>query len=70
MTSSGKHSTDDEYRDLERIHKRLEKRLSELSKRRILTDEEVMIKKELQKKKLLAKDKMADIIRKSGSIKR
>ncbi len=55
-----------EYVELERSHKKLEKTLSKLAKRRTLTEDEALAKKELQKKKLLVKDKMEDIRRLAG----
>lgn len=57
----------EEYRELERHHKKLERNLSKLTKRRTLTAEEALAKKEMQKEKLLIKDKMAAILRLSGS---
>lgn len=58
-----------EFLDLEREHKKLEEELSHLLKRRVLTTEEEVLKKRLQKEKLAKKDRMAEIVREYKKIK-
>lgn len=52
-----------EFRELEESHHRLDAELSELQKRHMLTPQEEMVKKQIQKEKLAKKDKMAELIR-------
>jgi len=54
-----------EFVELEQHHRRLERELSTLLKRRILPADEEMRKKTLQKEKLAAKDRMNEILRQS-----
>jgi uncharacterized protein len=55
-----------EFRQLEEAHHRLDTELSELQKRHVLTPQEEVLKKQIQKEKLAKKDKMADLIRHYG----
>jgi uncharacterized protein YdcH (DUF465 family) len=52
-----------EFRDLEESHHRLDAELGELQKRHVLTPQEELLKKQIQKEKLAKKDKMAELIR-------
>jgi uncharacterized protein YdcH (DUF465 family) len=52
-----------EFRELEESHHRLDNELTELQKRHVLTPSEELVKKQLQKEKLIKKDKMAELIR-------
>jgi uncharacterized protein YdcH (DUF465 family) len=52
-----------EFRELEEAHHRLDAELAELQKRHVLTPQEEMFKKQIQKEKLAKKDKMAELIR-------
>ena len=52
-----------EFRELEEAHHRLDAELSELHKRHVLTPQEELLKKQIQKEKLAKKDKMAELIR-------
>ncbi len=52
-----------EFRDLEDAHHRLDSELSELQKRHVLSPQEETLKKQIQKEKLLKKDRMAELIR-------
>ncbi len=52
-----------EFRELEESHHRLDNELAELQKRHVLTPAEELVKKQLQKEKLVKKDKMAELIR-------
>jgi uncharacterized protein len=52
-----------EFRELEESHHRLDNELAELQKRHVLTPQEEMVKKHIQKEKLIKKDKMAELIR-------
>lgn len=52
-----------EFRQLEESHHRLDAELAELQKRHVLTPQEELQKKQLQKEKLAKKDKMAEIMR-------
>lgn len=58
-----------EFLDLEKEHKKLEEDLGLLLKRRVLTAEEEVLKKRLQKEKLVKKDRMADIVREYKKIR-
>ncbi|MEW6682601.1 MAG: DUF465 domain-containing protein [Nitrospirota bacterium] len=55
--------TNREYVDLERRHLELERELGDLVKRRVLTTDEEVRKKNVQKEKLATKDRMNDILR-------
>jgi uncharacterized protein YdcH (DUF465 family) len=55
--------TNREYAELERRHHDLERELGDLVKRRVLTVDEEVKKKNVQKEKLAAKDRMNDILR-------
>jgi hypothetical protein len=52
-----------EFLNLQRTHKQLEKKLSKLNKRKTLTPQEELEKKQLQKEKLVTKDQMEVLIR-------
>jgi uncharacterized protein YdcH (DUF465 family) len=52
-----------EFRTLEGAHHRLDLELNDLQKRHVLTPEEELSKKNLQKEKLAKKDRMAELIR-------
>ena len=52
-----------EFRELEESHHRLDAELAELQRRHVLTPQEEMLKKQIQKEKLAKKDKMAELIR-------
>lgn len=52
-----------EFRQLEESHHRLDAELAELHKRHVLTPQEELVKKQIQKEKLALKDKMAELIR-------
>jgi uncharacterized protein len=52
-----------EYRELEESHHRLDAELGELQRRHVLTPQEELLKKQIQKEKLVKKDKMAELVR-------
>ncbi|MEW6544436.1 MAG: DUF465 domain-containing protein [Nitrospirota bacterium] len=52
-----------EFRELEESHHRLDVELAELQRRHVLTPQEELVKKQIQKEKLAKKDKMAELIR-------
>ena len=52
-----------EFRELEESHHKLDAELGELQKRHVLTPQEELLKKQIQKEKLAKKDKMAELIR-------
>ena len=52
-----------EFRGLEETHHRLDAELGELQKRHVLTPQEEILKKQIQKEKLAKKDRMAELIR-------
>lgn len=52
-----------EFKTLEETHHRLDGELNELQRRHVLTPQEEVLKKHLQKEKLVMKDKMAELIR-------
>ncbi len=52
-----------EYRELEESHHRLDLELQQLLKHHVLTPQEEILKKQLQKEKLGKKDRMAALIR-------
>ncbi|MEP7152299.1 MAG: YdcH family protein [Nitrospira sp.] len=54
-----------EFRTLEASHHRLDAELADLQRRHVLTPAEEVLKKQLQKEKLAAKDRMAELIRTS-----
>ncbi|RMH09098.1 MAG: DUF465 domain-containing protein [Nitrospirae bacterium] len=56
-------STDPTFRELEEAHHRLDAELQELLKHHILTPQEELLKKQIQKEKLGKKDRMAELIR-------
>lgn len=53
----------EEYRRLYEEHKDLEQILAELDKNKYLTPEEEIKRKNIQKQKLIRKDRMAELIR-------
>lgn len=55
--------TNTEFRELEKSHHRLDVELHELQKRHVLTPNEEIEKKRIQKEKLAAKDKLAEFVR-------
>lgn len=58
-----------EFLGLEKEHKRLDEELNLLLKRRVLTAEEEVLKRRLQKEKLAKKDRMAEIVREYKKIR-
>lgn len=58
------------FRNLEKEHLQLEEALQHLNRRRTLTPQEEIQKKEAQKKKLAAKDSMVEMIRSYKTTKR
>ena len=56
-------SENEEFRRLARKHRELDERISVLSGRFLLSDEEKFEESTLKKKKLALKDKMADFVR-------
>lgn len=52
-----------EFQELEESHHKLEANLVELRKRNVLTQQEEILKKQIQKEKLAKKDRMAELIR-------
>ena len=52
-----------EYQELEESHHRLDAELQQLLKHHVLTPQEEILKKQLQKEKLGKKDRMAALIR-------
>jgi uncharacterized protein YdcH (DUF465 family) len=53
----------DEFRKLEKEHKKLDTYLDEITRKKYLTSDEEIEKKKIQKKKLQFKDRMAQLIR-------
>lgn len=53
----------DEFKKLEEEHKKLDKYLDEIARKKYLTSNEEIEKKKIQKKKLQFKDRMAQFIR-------
>jgi uncharacterized protein YdcH (DUF465 family) len=53
----------EEYRKLGEEHKDLEQLLSDIDRKRYLTQEEELERKKIQKLKLIKKDRMAELIR-------
>ncbi len=56
-------SSNSEFRELEDAHHRLDAELQELLRNHVLTPQEEVLKKQLQKEKLGKKDRMAWIVR-------
>jgi len=56
-------STNDDFREMEESHHRLDVELQELLKNHTLTPQEELLKKQIQKEKLGKKDRMAEMIR-------
>ena len=56
----------DEFRKIEEEHRKLDKDLDEMNKKRYLMPDEEVEKKRMQKQKLQYKDRMAELIRKYG----
>ena len=56
-------TSNEEYRELEESHHRLDAELQQLLKRHVLTPQEEILKKHIQKEKLGKKDRMAAFIR-------
>jgi uncharacterized protein YdcH (DUF465 family) len=56
-------SENEEYQKLEEDHRKLDKLLDEISRKKYLTTDEEIEKKKLQKRKLQLKDQMAELIR-------
>ena len=56
----------DEFRKIEEEHRKLDKDLDEMNKKRYLMPDEEVEKKKMQKQKLQYKDRMAELIRKFG----
>lgn len=55
--------TNTEFRELEESHHRLHLELNDLQKRHVLTPNEEIEKKRIQKEKLATKDRLAEFIR-------
>jgi uncharacterized protein len=55
--------TNTEFRELEESHHRLDLELNELQRRHVLTPNEEIEKKRIQKEKLATKDRLAEFIR-------
>ncbi len=56
-------NSNEEYRELEESHHRLDAELQQLMKHHVLTPQEELLKKHIQKEKLGKKDRMAAFIR-------
>jgi uncharacterized protein YdcH (DUF465 family) len=56
-------TSNEEYRKLEESHHRLDEELQQLLKHHVLTPQEEVLKKQLQKEKLGKKDRMAALVR-------
>ncbi|GBE04093.1 MAG TPA: DUF465 domain-containing protein [Nitrospirae bacterium] len=56
-------SENEEFKKIEEEHRRLEGSLADINKKKYLTPEDEMIKKNIQKQKLQFKDKMAILVR-------
>ncbi len=56
-------TSNQEYRDLQESHHRLDMELQQLLKHHVLTPQEETVKKHLQKEKLGKKDRMAVFVR-------
>ena len=55
--------TNDDFRELQEAHHQLDEQLQELLKNHILTPEEEVQKKQIQRAKLSKKDRMAMLVR-------
>lgn len=64
-TAQALYESNPEYRNLLEEHRSLENRLSELSSRLYLSDTERMEEVTLKKKKLVLKDRMQEMVRRS-----
>ena len=60
-------TSNDEYQELEESHHRLDAELKQLLKHHVLTPQEELVKKQLQKEKLGKKDRMAALVREHRS---
>ena len=56
-------TSNEEYQELEESHHRLDEELQQLLKRHVLTPQEEILKKQIQKEKLGKKDRMAALVR-------
>ncbi len=56
-------SENEEYQKLEEEHKKLEQSLEEVNKKKYLTPEDELEKKNIQKQKLHIKDRMAQLVK-------
>jgi uncharacterized protein YdcH (DUF465 family) len=56
-------SESEEFKKLEEEHRKLEETLSDFNKKKYLSPEEEMVKKNIQKQKLQFKDRMASLVR-------
>jgi len=63
--AEGLRTSNEEYQELEESHHRLDAELQQLLKRHVLTPQEEILKKHIQKEKLGKKDRMAALIRES-----
>ena len=61
--AEGLRTSNQEYQELEESHHRLDAELQQLLKHHVLTPQEELLKKHLQKEKLGKKDRMAALIR-------
>lgn len=59
-------SENEEFRRIEEEHRKLDKNLEEIIKKRYLTPDEEVEKKKMQKQKLQYKDRLAEFIREYG----
>jgi uncharacterized protein YdcH (DUF465 family) len=53
----------EEFKKIEEEHKKLEISLADIDKKKYLTPDDEMLRKNIQKQKLQFKDKMANIVR-------
>ena len=56
-------TVNDEFKRIEEEHKKLDKYLDEIARKKYLTSDEEIEKKKIQKMKLQFKDRMAQLIR-------
>ena len=61
--TEGLRTSNEEYRELEESHHRLDAELQQLLKHHVLTPQEEILKKHIQKEKLGKKDRMAALAR-------
>ncbi len=61
--AEGLRTSSEEYRELEESHHRLDAELQQLLKHHVLTPQEEILKKHIQKEKLGKKDRMAALVR-------